>query len=125
MLRFKNNPDKVVAASYLQQLKDFYVEKTLDEANPEILRLLEEKRGYLSLQEYQTTLNAVITDVQAPDLSFELLPNSQITNHGALGLAVLCGLNLKQAFSIVLKFYRIRSQLFTMYLKEKMKIQLV
>lgn len=118
-LRFKSKTEKAVSASYADSLKDYYDAHVAAENRDPILEaIFNSKKRYLSWEAYQTIFNAFIIDLNFPDFSFDILEESQISNHGALGLAVLCGFNLKQALSIVLKFYRIRSQLFKLTMTE-------
>lgn len=118
-LRFKSKTEKAVSASYAESLKDYYLSHvTPEKVAPALDAIFKCKKRYLSWDEYQTIFNTIINDLSLPDFSFDILEESQISNHGALGLAVLCGFNLKQALSIVLKFYRIRSQLFKLTMTE-------
>lgn len=118
-LRFKNTTKKAVAASYAEPLKDYYFSIISAETkNPELEKLLTTKKRYLTWEEYQLIFDTFAETLNRPDFAFDVLIDSQISNHGALGLAVLCGLNLKQALGMVLKFYRIRSQLFKLTMRE-------
>lgn len=119
-IRFKSKSDKAVAASYASTLKDYYYQHiSPDKINPTLEQLFNSKKRYFTWPEYQTLFNGIIDDLHKPDFTFDILELSTIGNHGALGLAVLCGFNLKQALSIVLKFYRIRSQLFKLTMHEQ------
>lgn len=118
-LRFKSKTEKAVSASYTDSLKDYYLSHVAPKnIDPALEAIFNSKKHYLSWDEYQAIFNAIINDLKLPAFSFDVLDESQISNHGALGLAVLCGFNLKQALSIVLKFYRIRTQLFKLTMAE-------
>jgi AraC-like DNA-binding protein len=112
-LRFKNMTKKAVSTSYVEPLRDFYLNTiTPGQKDPEFIKSLSTKKRYLTWEEYQAIFDTLIFKLSCPDFAFDVLEESQISHHGALGLAVLCGFNLRQALNIVLNFYRIRSQLF-------------
>jgi AraC-like DNA-binding protein len=121
--------NQIVASSYAEPLLAFYRQyKDPSHEDVELDALMSKKRRYFSLEEYQELLRHTCAGLKRQDYVFDLLPTTEISNHGTLVLAVLCGLNLKQVLSIVSKFYRTRSQLFDLVIKESdetVEIQLV
>lgn len=116
----KKSP-KVIGTSYIKPLAAYCRAHAKFHllASDETLLSLADKRGQITLEQFINVVELVIKVTKDPALAFNILPDTEVSQHGLLGLAVLCGLNLKQALSIVLKFYRIRSKLFTLQYEEK------
>ena len=55
-------------------------------------------------------IRAFLSRCDRPNVAFDIT-RVEITEHGLLGVAVLCGLNLGQALKIVLKFSKLQSNL--------------
>jgi AraC-like DNA-binding protein len=116
----KSDP-KVISTSYLEPLAIYCRAHTTRRllANEESLLALANKRGQVTLKQFIDFTGLVIKATKNSGFAFDILPDTEISQHGLLGLAVLCGLNLKQALGILLKFYRLRSKLFNLKYKEE------
>ena len=75
------------------------------------IKHIKSSSGKVDLNSYTTIIGNIPSEISITKLAFELAQRSSITAHGYLGLAILCGLNLKSVLNLVVRFYRTRSNL--------------
>ncbi len=63
---------------------------------------------FLNLNQYTKLLNIILSTTDASDLLCRLIDNVVVTQHGLLGLLVMCGFNLRRAIKALVRFYRIQ-----------------
>ncbi len=119
----RQSPKKCIANNYILTLVHYANSQGLnsDELLLESgisLSHLKKKRGYTSFDQYVAFIHAFLSRCYQPKLAFDIIRRVEITEHGLLGLAVLCGLNLEQALKIVMKFSKLQSNLLDISLIE-------
>jgi AraC-like DNA-binding protein len=70
--------------------------------------MVQKSTRFLNLHQYIQLVDAALSTISASDLSCRLIDDVAVTQHGLLGLLVMCGFNLRHAIKALLKFYRIQ-----------------
>lgn len=72
------------------------------------LEMLQKTTKEISLQQYIDLLSVVLKDTPSDCLATELIKTTEITQHGIIGLLVMCGLTVGAALKALLRFYRLQ-----------------
>jgi AraC-like DNA-binding protein len=109
--------NKIIAGDYVVSLFDYMhdahhitAEQLLINTNLKPLQLRNNKHA-LSKIEFATVIENILSYENTPQLVQGVIHNFAITQHGLLGLTILCGLNLRVALKALLKFYKLRTRL--------------
>ena len=122
----------VIASEYLITLLE-YMQNAFNVAPHDLIPTLplhqseqDLKKTTLSLAEYTTLLENIANKITIPELVVAIIKDFAITQHGLLGLAIICGLNLRVALKALVRFHRLRTQLIQLdYQEESDKVSLL
>jgi len=86
------------------------VEQLLEAAaiNP---ALLTKNRQFLSLAQYKKLTGLILTHVSVDALICSVSDNVEVTQHGLLGLLVMCGLTVRHAVKALMRFYKMQAKI--------------
>ena len=109
--------DKAIQGSYMATLIEHQVKAQGGDVEALLRPIglseasLHKRKFYLTTAQYQQLILQLQTTTSAHALAFRLIEHVEVTQHGILGLLIMCGLTIRQAIKALLKFYHIQSNL--------------
>jgi AraC-like DNA-binding protein len=110
-----------ISSSYITQFVDYAREHGVTDdvifssVPLEVIKKIKAEKSKISVADYVRILENSGLDLSRA--AFHLAQSSNVAAHGYLGLAAMCGFNLRKVLGLLVKFYRTRSNLLDLDMK--------
>ncbi len=83
---------------------------------------LHKRKFYVTTAQYQHLITELQTVTTSHELAFNLIDHIEITNHGVLGMLIMCSLTMRQAIKQLLRFHHLQSNLLSFRVTENKEV---